>query len=376
MDISNLREHAVTTLARMRMYHTLALLQQVSVSHNSETPSASVRFTPSGISITLGDAVCSSKDTFLFVLCHEIRHIYQIATYLEMQKMSKFEKRIANAAMDAALHEDLIRLFPTEAQATKDVLGGMVTVESLQETIDRKAKEHSNVTHVVLERNQDWVYYYNRILDIADELPPSFDEHEIEDGVGDLIRHKLMTAKDVAQRMGTTAGHQAMDSDLTFDPRAKLMKTIRDALEQVRIVTKRLSLKNPQSHYTCSAINHAYGYLPGVKRVPGRTRQAVLLLDVSGSMCNPETLSQLYAGCKHMEASGKLLATYTFDADIRPFSLDAKAFVGGGGTVISDAMMNKIYKDHGNNLDVVVLSDLEIAWDLVRTQHRFHLIKI
>lgn len=373
----------------------------------------------------------NDREAMFFIIMHELRHLTQATSFrdwvhlvslypllkalhdvcpkatldkagvtsLEADHELKYD--IINLAADAAIHEDLTLIFGLQMLERVSVLMteiSMATQEKLTgDTSDGSASKVGLVTVDVLEqmtqrpleRQRDWLYYVQRLIESLSERVRSapelaglllerqilrrirmggLDEHEIDVDSLSQIDHMLGRARGESKKMlaayqasfhGSVAGFEALEDEEIYAVRKELSKTIREVIAQIRAtVTKG---ERPKSHEKKS---YAYPHrflqeAPGVGRhyrSSGRA-EAVLVLDTSGSMWFPEILGQMATMAYQLLKRGLIKKAFCCDAVLHPLDRvtgGSVRFKGAGGTVWSKDHHSEILKTMNTSAKVTI----------------------
>jgi predicted metal-dependent peptidase len=330
-----------------RWYQTLAIFKQVVFKFDDSIPTAAMVYT-NPPQLLVGSKF-QNEDDIVCVILHELQHLVKHINY---DKTLNHE--LANIAMDIEIHESLRKLLPHKTE--------MINQYSVREKLLPEALP-----------DQNWIYYYNQLLQSPNVQYVQFDEHDdngtlSKEDVEKIIEKSVVDAKILENKIGNKSGDFEIYGNVVTIP-----EHIKQLIRKIKIKTKRIKETFIPNTYTYQRENNAETYLPGKIYKTEMTLQCVMLIDLSGSMFNADTVNIMHSVLSNMQKKELVDGIYTFDTELRLY--DGK-YVGGGGTVINQEMLDAIKKTHGKNVEIVLLSDMEICWECDRRSVKIHKVEI
>lgn len=340
---------------------------------------------------------------------------------------------IANITMDVALHEDVLKLYPKAEPIVNSFMrdryvpykeGNPLSVEDAEKIHLQTVLTLSAQIEEDLPRDAEWVHYGDKLVEwlakqleemsepdepgvgdgfgecdldsLMEGLSP-LDGHEMGGNQGDTekagealrrIREALERARQEAKLMAHYHGTVPADEALMGDPTVTLNEKARKILEALRIKFVRLHAPTNEKKYSFLRINRLFSEapdLPGKVSTEKPKKQVVLVLDTSGSMCNPALLNQMVSAARHLSNRGELMAMFCCDTKLHQIDFDARAskqaMIGGGGTMFGPEHLTEILTTLKvkSGLDIVYCTDEEVGGlDEARVDRRvrLHVINI
>lgn len=310
------------------------ILLQLKVSFNKEFPTAGVYIKDSTVNMIIGENFFRklTEDQRIFILMHEMAHI--ILGHLgEERKPNKEDHKIANIAMDTAIHEILTQakvLFKNSTDMSP------CTVESLRELCEDPT----------IKSNETSEYYFTKLKNLKDKIKEKimsmsdFDEHGFNqdgEGISDSDVGKAITVGLLENaKKSAGAGDIPGQASLTIEKFKKSKLNWRAILR--RYVT---SSVDHTYKITRNKRNKRYGFM-----VPGKRRQflptVAFIVDTSGSMTK-DMLESAVAEMEKLEKQGFEIWIIEADASVQKKAYEFnkknfKEFSGGGGTLYQPAL--------------------------------------
>lgn len=348
-----IRRDFVSYCLNKRLYYTLALFKQCVFSYDQDCPTAMIALTDPP-QIVIGPMFSANQDLANYAISHELYHILQVSEL----KTPELNKKVLNMAADIALNEMILRQFSPD---TQDYV-----------------KKSSCVREKIIpdaETNQSLMYYYNRLMQNLPEEKTRFDVHDFcselsETNVEEMIAKANIDAKQM-QGIGTLAS----DAEL-FGKVCRLSDKFKQAINAIKVISSKIKQSHNRTQYSFLKYSKHGDVMPAAIKSPKKIKNAVLLLDTSGSMFGQGTIDLLFTMTQLLLKRGVLEGVYCFDTELHDFSLTQGKFVGGGGTTIDQKMLDRIAENHGKDSDLILLSDMAIHWNLTKPAPRIHKVLI
>lgn len=330
-SINELYQDTIIRLVSRHPFYAHILLQ-LKVSFSKDFPTAGVYIKDSSVNMIIGIDFFRSltEDQRIFILMHEMAHII-LGHLAEERKPAVEDRKIANIAMDAAIHEILIQA--KSLFVGKDDISP-VTVEGL-----RKMCEDDTI-----KNNETSEYYFNFLKKLKEELKQKLaemgemDSHEFnKDGEHDSDLGKALTVGLLERaKKAAGAGTAPGQADITLERLRKSKINWRAVLQ--RYVT---SVADYTHRITRNKRNKRYGFM-----VPGKKKtflpKVALIVDTSGSM-SQDMLDAAVAEMEKFEKQGFDIWVIEADADVQKKAYEFskrkfKGLHGGGGTLYQPAL--------------------------------------
>ncbi len=312
------------------------------------------------------------------------REVLERAGITDLENESEIKHDIFNLAADAAIHEDLVHIFGSEmiafaadfiTERERDLRGGKDIVKTGLITVDYLKQ----MTRVPLESGQDWLYYAKHLIDslstrISNEpdLAMLLVERQIlkriqENGIGKCDLNQLNLAEiDFAlgrangeskkmmesyiNQSAAGPGTDGLDFEETHLARNEINAFITKVMELARsavIVGRRSKIKETKSFARPhNFIDQAPGRIVKYRETPHR--DAVIVLDTSGSMWFPELLEQMANLVVQLRKRDLLLKAYCCDVVLHKLEMTRAGnvkFKGSGGTTWTRDHHTQILED-------------------------------
>ncbi len=426
-EITHFRASFLTWLTKKQFFSSLALFSQVQIIYTGKQRSIASILVDHGIFIRVNAEffeLWHEDERFgFFVMMHELRHITQFHTTSswdhlidfsklyralevhytqnELEKFGfkdsiealKLKSTLSNIAADAAIHEDLRKLFEgdiiadlnsarTRLAREKGLLAvdekiEIITVEDLEILLDKK-----------LERSQDWLYYCqqlivqlshriksnrlfarifveNRILDYFSWR--SFDLNEFADDASvelelkksEIIQTSLVKAAAVEGGAFYDFHNLSGNAIETYQARRKLNQMIKKIIQHIQSSIKK---GESQKIIMTRSYSQPHRFITGVPGTILRSRkenkaEQVIVFDTSGSMWYPQVLSQMATLAYFLERKKVIKRAYCCDVELhRMDSLHSKSveFKGAGGTYWTRGHHDQILADLGTSQKITI----------------------
>lgn len=404
--------------ARRQMFETLNIISQMHLSVSSASNClASISFERGG-NLTLHSFVVENYERYqeecFFLLMHELRHLAQTTSCREWEHLLDFSPlwqamndRVASKllqeaglknfdddvdlkhditswAADAAIHEDLVRLF------SPDILTRMGVLSHAQDLINNPdvdvAMYHplgvadiEQVSKQVLEPGQDWLYYAKAMVNgmaMRIRREPAFAQSILERGVLRLLRGHFYSgeaASDAAlyamdavlkRAQGTAKamfaaqpdyamlgpGTEALDHEELYEARREINSAIKELVRLIKSSVNTGQRPRRQERRSYAQPHLFLAEAPGqrIQYCKAPHEEVILVLDSSGSMWIPELLAPMAAMAHELQKRGSLRQAYCCDVRLHPLTISTVGsitFKGAGGTVWSPDHHTQIIND-------------------------------
>lgn len=416
--LMRIRSNFVAWAASRQMFETICIFAQVNVVVSTQIDTLAAIQKTNPIFLLLNKALVDHYDQkqelCFFILMHELRHLTQARTFrdwshlvnfsplveaLEMMMPKKLLNKVGggdlandldlkheifNVAADAAIHEDLSRMFSKEIfETASDFMTQMDRVKGENDP----AKKQGLITVSFLEKiagkslepDQDWLYYAKHLVgELSERIKKEpglaqllvdrqilrrlksrqlrLEDFNDTDLVAiDLVlsRAKGETKKMLAMQLHQSEGgpgKEGLDYEEIYQARREINQAIRLIVEQVRKAIcsgRRLRRKEVKTY---SMPHKFFAEAPGKRDLSLEEAhcEAVIVLDTSGSMWIPELLNQMAGLVMQLSRKDLIKKAYCCDVKLHPLQVGfngAVKFKGSGGTVWSRDHHSEILKD-------------------------------
>ncbi|MFK7823591.1 MAG: hypothetical protein AB8G05_05515 [Oligoflexales bacterium] len=407
-ELYAIRGGFATWLATRRMFVTLATFSQARIVISEEIDSLAAIYTREQITIYLHPVVVAhyqeDHQACYFLLMHELRHLTQVRGTYDWSKLVnckpltsalldilppgiarkygitdintdlEYKHHIFNLAADAAIHEDIVRLFERNIFSRVGRLTKLHRGES-EAKADEEAADVEPVTvdflekivGTPLERGQDWVYYARAMIQslaqrvrkepqlaqlivdrqilrkISGSAPA---EHLLHDDELAAIDRSLMRAEGESKKM-IEAQLEAHNSDVpclegddfseTHQARKEVNKAIQKILQIVKNTITAAQVKHPKIRRSYHRPHMFVADAPGrmLTRSRDKKSSSVLVVDTSGSMWMPLIMENMASLAFHMMKRRLIEHAFCCDVELYPIENIASGSVtlmGCGGT--------------------------------------------
>ncbi|MBP9708944.1 MAG: hypothetical protein KBD78_15010 [Oligoflexales bacterium] len=426
-EITHFRASFLTWLTKKQFFASLALFSQVQIIYTGKQRSLASILVDHGIYIRVNAEffqLWHEDERFgFFVMMHELRHITQFHTTSSWDHLIDFSKlyralethysrseleqygfkdsietlelknTLSNIAADAAIHEDLRKLFEgdiiadlnaarTRIAREKGLIAAdekidMVTVEDLEKLLDQK-----------LDRSQDWLYYCqqlvvklshriksdrlfagifveNRILEYFSLR--SFDLNEFADDASvelelkksEIVHASLVEAAEADGEVIYNIHYIGGDAVETYQARRKLNQMIKNIIQYIQSCIKRGESQKIAMTRSYRQPHRFIAEAPGTILRSRREDKAeqVIVFDTSGSMWYPQVLSQMATLAYFLERKKVIKRAYCCDVELhRLDSLHSKSveFKGAGATYWTRGHHDQILADLGTTQKITI----------------------
>lgn len=312
------------------------VLMQLRISVSTKVPTAGVTVTKSGVHMLVNPTFWASHtiNDQCLLLIHEMAHVILGHLYDRGDNYANSDKKLANIAMDAAIHEIVTGI------KTSKGLGEMVV------TVERLRKELKNPNILSNETSE---YYYNFLKQASNEMQEkikkaleTLDEHTFMDGEGEEIDADFSRSltgailENAIRKTKEGAGNVPHAAEITLNKLNKSKVNWRAVLRRYigsnSDIDKRTS-RNRRNR-RINDINVAGTRKKFAPRI-------VLCVDTSGSMSG-DPLEQVAAEMLAMTKMGYEIHVVEADCEVkRHYPFDKRKFtnfVGGGGTYYQSAI--------------------------------------
>lgn len=350
-----MRRDFVNFCLTKRLYYTLGLFKQCIFSYDETCPSAMIALTDPP-RITIGPMFATDEDFSNYAISHELYHILQISDL----KTPELNKKAANVAADIALNEMILGQF---THKTQDYVSATLCTRS-------KVLPDS-------EPKQSLMYYYNQLMQNPPEkeTTATFDIHDFCNELSEVRVKEMMAKAEIDAKQMQGIGNTAGDAEL-FGKLNTLSDTFKKAINAIKVISSKIKQSHSRTQYSFLKYSKHGPDMPAAVKSAKKVKNAVLLLDTSGSMFGQNTIDLMYTMTQMLLKRGVLDGAYCFDTELHDFSLTQGKFIGGGGTTIDQKMLDLIAEKHGKDLDLILLSDMEIHWALTKSAPRIHKVTI
>jgi len=286
-------------------------------------------------------------EDYAAIIEHELMHLI----FRHIGNDSFKDKALANIAQDAIINDICEFLKPGEREKRHENLKSGVFLDTLNE----KHNQRFSISRTTSKDLYDFLVSLND-KDKQDLVDQSFDDH-FKDGIDDSPLTEIM-ANNGDELEKLIKGF----SRVNLKESREFLKAIKDRELKESFLNElkkfHCSIKTDEKRSTIKRPNRRTGLVFGIEKK--KTKKALFIVDVSGSMMGAETLEKMQDSFLYCVREGfeiDIIAgdtDLTFEAKKVSKAFEFSSIKGGGGTVLS------WIGERGKNEDcVIVITDLE-----------------
>jgi len=331
------------------------LLQNVSIDIVDTAPTACIFWDKKAKKFKILIGIEFSKgfkvEDYAAIIEHELMHLI----FRHIGDNTYTDRALANIAQDAVINDICEFLKPSERSKRHENLKSGVFLEDINTT----HKKNFDVRRTTSKDIYDFLVSLSE-QDKKDLTDQSFDEH-FKDGIEDSpLPEILANSKPEFEKLIRGFGEKSLKESRKFLEAIKDKEIKENFLNDLKKF--HCSIKSDDKRSTIKRPNRRTGIVFGVEKK--KTKKALFILDVSGSMMKPATMDKMqctFLSCVREGFEIDIIAgdtALTFDQKKVSKDFNFSSIEGGGGTVLS------WIGDRGKGDDcVIVITDLEFHHD-------------